>query len=63
MKKITVLTLCMALAVPGFAMAQEEAVGPNAGATTLSVGFEITKQYMFRGIYQEDQGFIIQPWL
>jgi len=63
MKKITVLTLCMALAVPSLAMAQEEAAGPNTGAITLSGGFDITTQYMLRGIAREDQGFIIQPWL
>ena len=61
MKKITVLALCVALAVPALALAQEGA-GSNTGAITLEAGTDFTTQYNFRGINIEDQGFILQPW-
>lgn len=63
MKKVTVLTLCMALAIPSLALAQEEAAGPNLGAIKLTAGFDIVTQYNLRGVNIEDQGFIIQPWV
>ena len=40
------------------ASAQE---GPNTGAISLSASLDWTNEYWFRGIPQEDQGFIIQP--
>lgn len=30
---------------------------------TLSAGLDVTTQYNFRGIFQEDQGAIVQPWV
>ena len=63
MKKLTVLTLCMALAVPSLALAQEEAGGPNMGAIQIKSGSDVVTQYNFRGMNIEDQGFIFQPWL
>ena len=63
MKKLTVLTLCVALAVPSLALAQEEMAGPNMGAIQLDAGFDIVTQYNLRGVNIDDQGFIIQPWL
>lgn len=36
---------------------------PNAGKISISSGFKTTNAYYFRGIFQENQGFIIQPWL
>jgi len=44
----------------GTAQAQE---GPNTGAISLSASLEITNEYWFRGIPQEDQGVILQPGL
>ena len=34
----------------------------NAGPFSLDVGLDITTQYFFRGILQEDAGLIAQPW-
>ena len=39
---------------------QEE--GPNTGKIGFSGGNDISTHYFFRGILQEDQGFISQPW-
>jgi hypothetical protein len=35
---------------------------PNTGKITLSGGVDFPTQYIFRGIKQEDSGFIAQPW-
>jgi hypothetical protein len=43
------------------ALAQDD--GPNTGAVSLSAGFDITTQYWFRGLAQENQEFIFQPWV
>ncbi len=40
----------------------EEAAGPNTGKIGFSAGFDVTTEYLFRGIFQEDQGLILQPW-
>jgi hypothetical protein len=58
------LTLATALwlsASPAFAQ-EDGAPAINSGSVSLSLGFDVTTQYMFRGIFQEDQGLIIQPW-
>lgn len=50
---------------PVGAMAAEEAAapaGPNTGKLSFSGGFDVTTAYWFRGIAQENQGFIIQPY-
>lgn len=59
----------------GYAMAQEAAPAAapeavvlveedsvNNGRISLSGGVDFTTQYIFRGILQEDSGFIAQPW-
>ncbi|MCA9279823.1 MAG: hypothetical protein H6815_09580 [Phycisphaeraceae bacterium] len=33
-----------------------------ASRLSFSAGFDVVSQYYFRGIIQEDQGFIFQPW-
>lgn len=40
----------------------DEAVGPNSGRLHFSMGFDIVSEYFFRGIRQEDEGFIFQPY-
>jgi len=41
----------------------EAAEEPTVGSAAFwSIGFDITNAYYFRGIIQEDQGFIIQPY-
>jgi len=44
------------------AFAQEESTGPNLGRISFSVGNDFVTQYYFRGLAQENQGFITQPW-
>lgn len=36
---------------------------PNQGKLSFSAGIDVTSAYFFRGIIQEDQGLISQPWL
>lgn len=40
----------------------EEAPGPNQGRVHLVLGFDWTNAYFYRGIRQEDEGFIVQPY-
>ncbi len=44
------------------AQAQEE-MPVNSGAISLSAGVDFVTQYWFRGMAQENQGFIAQPWV
>lgn len=44
-----------------FSTATAQETGPNTGAISLSASLDWTNEYWFRGIPQEDQGFIIQP--
>lgn len=37
-------------------------VGPNTGKLSFSAGVDFASEYYFRGIAQENQGFIAQPW-
>jgi hypothetical protein len=50
----------------GVATGQDEAVVVDEAAPGSAVhadlGFDITSQYFFRGLLQEDSGFIWQPW-
>lgn len=74
MRNLSLITLFLAigiiLGVSGAAMAQDDAsdqsaasaAGPNQGRVSLSVGFDITNFYLFRGIPQENAEFIIQPY-
>ena len=41
---------------------QPQSDSPNTGNITLAAGVDFTTAYFFRGILQEDQGFIAQPW-
>lgn len=52
---------------PTMVNAQEAPVAPepppiNNGAVSLSLGADITTHYYFRGVLQEDQGVIVQPY-
>lgn len=44
------------------AAAVEEAPAVNTGNVSLGLGFDVYSKYYFRGIIQEDQGVIFQPW-
>ena len=39
------------------------AEGHNTGKISFSAGVDFTTEYYFRGIIQEDQGLISQPWM
>ncbi len=57
----------LALSTMGPAMAAEGEMmapaDPNTGKISLSAGVDFTTEYWFRGIFQEDQGFIAQPYV
>jgi hypothetical protein len=57
-----VAALGLALGV-GLREADAQDAGPNQGAITLSAGVDFTTQYWFRGLAQENQGLIAQPWI
>lgn len=56
---VTSLLACTA-AVPAFAQDAPGAV--NTGALSFSAGADIVSTYFFRGIENDDSGFIVQPW-
>ncbi len=56
------LILVLALTSP-VALAQEAAAEVPGSAVTLSAGTDIASAYYFRGIPQEDQGVILQPYV
>ena len=58
-KLVLVLSLAGALFMSGSALATD---GPNHGKVSLEAGFDVTSAYYFRGIFQEDDDFIIQPY-
>jgi len=43
-------------------VAAQDAADPNPGAITISGAVDFTNAYMFRGIRQEDEGFIMWPY-
>ncbi|HSF05296.1 MAG TPA: hypothetical protein VLG10_05840 [Methylomirabilota bacterium] len=45
---------------PGIGQAQDK--GPNTGRVSLGMGVDFTTHYFFRGILQEDQDYIVQPY-
>ncbi len=51
--------VCLAL-MPVAAQAQE---GPNQGKVSASAGVDVTNAYFYRGLFQENQGVIVQPWM
>ena len=51
----------LALGLSGPAAAEEEDAGPLSRFSG-SMGVDFTNAYIFRGIVQEDDGFIAQPW-
>ncbi|NBC10454.1 MAG: hypothetical protein GVY24_01800 [Planctomycetes bacterium] len=42
--------------------AQEEAPAINNGSVSFTIGADVVTEYWFRGIQQENQGFILQPY-
>jgi hypothetical protein len=59
----SVAVVVAALIIAGFdgaAHAQDK--GPNTGRVSVSLGMDWTTHYFFRGILQEDQDYIFQPY-
>lgn len=63
-RKIVAATLAATGLASSVAFAQEAPAPPpvNNGSVSLSIGTDITTHYFFRGVLQEDQGVIVQPW-
>ncbi len=58
---MAIMASALALATLFFATSVVQA-GENKGKISLGAGMDLTTAYFFRGILQEDQGFIFQPW-
>ncbi len=58
---VTIFVLSVGL-LGGRATAQETAM-PNTGKVSLGTGIDFSTDYYFRGIIQETEGFIAQPYL
>ncbi|MFT4515934.1 MAG: hypothetical protein ACI89X_004753 [Planctomycetota bacterium] len=61
-------TILVSLLLPGVLIAQgnasfQERVDARNEAISGSLGFDFTSQYFFRGLRQENQGVIAQPWI
>lgn len=70
MTRIASTALALSLfAAPAFAQTAPAPAAPPAAApapskrVTLTVGADVTSAYLFRGILQQDQGFILQPYV
>jgi len=57
---VAVLAALVIVGPQGAAQAQDK--GPNTGRVSVSLGMDWTTHYFFRGILQEDQGLILQPY-
>jgi len=60
---VAIVGLVVGGLVTAQAEAQEEEIPINNGAVSVSGGVDFTSQYWFRGMAQENQGFIAQPWI
>jgi len=57
---VAAFTAALIIVGPGIVEAQDK--GPNTGRVSLGMGMDVTTHYFFRGILQEDQDYIIQPY-
>jgi hypothetical protein len=62
MRKARIGTLAAAAVVTAVLGAVSASAAPNTGRLSISGGTDITTAYFFRGILQERDGFIIQPY-
>jgi hypothetical protein len=65
-RKLPSLMLAAASAVvlTGASQAQAQDAPPvNSGKVAFSLGFDVVTEYWFRGLGQENQGLILQPWI
>lgn len=61
-RAVAALTLLAAVTGAATIAGAEDDKGPNTGRVSLSAGMDWTTAYFFRGILQEDQGLILQPY-
>ena len=57
---VAAFTAALIIMGPGMGQAQDK--GPNTGRVSLGMGVDFTTHYFFRGILQENQDYIIQPY-
>jgi uncharacterized protein Gcw-chp len=65
-RKLPSLMLAAASAVvlTGASQAQAQEAPPvNSGKVAFSLGFDVVTEYWYRGLGQENQGLILQPWI
>ena len=59
-----VATVCiLSIGLMGGRATAQEAAMPNSGKVSLGAGIDVATDYYFRGIIQETDGFIAQPYL
>lgn len=56
------IAAALGTSAPAFAEDGAAPAGPNTGKLSFSGGIDFTTHYFFRGIWQEDQGLIAQPY-
>jgi len=62
-RAVAVLVAAGLLSTVPVASADDDAMAPNQGRISFSAGVDFTSGYYFRGIIQENQGLISQPWM
>lgn len=60
-RKVAGLAMAVILAAAGVAGAADEP-GPNTGRIALNAGVDVPSRYYFRGILQEKEDYIVQPF-
>ena len=61
-RRISMRQLALAMVMGGLFVTSALADSPNNGKLSFSIGSDITTAYYFRGIVQETDGFIVQPY-
>jgi len=61
-RRTSMRQLAVAIAMGGMFVVSAQAGSPNTGKLSFSIGSDITTDYYFRGIVQENDGLILQPY-
>ena len=62
--KLSAAVAAMAfMASPALVQAEESAPPVNSGKLTVTAGIDWVSQYVFRGVVQQDQGLVLQPYV
>lgn len=59
---MTVVLAAMAVTLIGTSAVQADDEAPNKGRISVSAGVDYVSQYWYRGLAQENQDYIFQPW-